>query len=153
MSRTKKTKPWQDEFGNLLPDSKLKEISKNWSLKDWEQFQKNGMGESRWIGDLLPNGQDIEELFSEKNNVWDFVGSETSSKLRDRIPKLKRCLGMLSSKEYKVLKHYFFDSMTDQQIAHLLGENCETVKTRRKRAIKKLRSFFAKEETPSANAS
>ncbi len=153
VSRTKKTKPWQDEFGNLLPDSKLKEVSKNWSLKNWEEFQKKGMGTSSWVGDLLENGQDIEELFSEQNSVWDLVGSETFSGRKGKIPDLKRYVQRLNDKEYKVLKYYFADSMTDREIAGLLKENYKTVQNRRLAAIKKLRSFFAEEEAPNANAS
>ena len=140
-----KHKPWTDKFGHTLPDSELKEVSKNWNLKDWEAFQKHGMGTSSWVGDFLGNARDIEKKFSHDKSVWDFCGGEISKSLKSKIPDLKRCLGMLSIKERKTLKHYFFDSMTDQQVARLNGESCETVKARRKRAIKKLKSLFLKE--------
>ncbi len=142
----KQDRPWTNEFGHTLPDSELNKVSKNWTLKDWQAFQKHGMETSSWVGDLLGDARDIEKKFSYDKSIWDFCGSNISEGLKSKIPELKRYLGMLSIKERKILKHYFSDSMTDQQIARLNGESCETVKARRKRAIKKLKSLFLEGE-------
>ena len=149
----KKTKPWQDEFGRPLPDSELKEVSRNWSLEDWKEFQKRGMGICKSAGDCLGDAKEIEENFSEEDNIWDLCSNgETSASLRPMIPALKRHLQKLAGQEYKVLKHYFVDGMTDRDIARLMDERWETVKARRKRAVKKLQRFFAEEEEAKKNS-
>ena len=146
MKMSKKSMPWRDDLGNPLPDEKLKEVAKKWSIQDWKNFQKWGMGHGGRIGDILPEGQDIEEVFSEEDNIWDLCSSETSASMKPKIPDLKRHLRKLAGKEYRVLKHYFLDAMTDREIASLMGERWETVKTRRKRAVKKLQRFFEEEK-------
>jgi len=43
-SKTPKQKPWQDQWGNPLPDAELKAISQNWNAKEWEVYLKSTEG-------------------------------------------------------------------------------------------------------------
>ena len=146
MRAKKKTWPWTDEQGIPLPDSKLKEISKSWTLEDWKNFQRYGMKDRTRTGDLLCEAQDIEEKFSHAHNIWDLTAGETSESLKGKVPTLRNGIRKLDGKSYQVLKLYYRDSMTDKQIAQTMGENRKAIEARRIRTIKKLRQFFEEEE-------
>ena len=142
----KKVRPWTNEQGIPLPDSKLKEVSKDWTLEDWKNFQRYGMKDRSRTGDLLGEAQDIEEIFSHAHNIWDLTAGETSASLKNKVPTLRKGIRKLDEKSYQVLKLYYRDSMTDKQIAQTIGENHKAIEARRIRAIKKLKQFFEEEE-------
>ena len=146
-SQTKtKVWPWTDEQGVPLSDSELKEVSKNWTIEDWKNFQKYGMRDKSRMGDLLDDARNIERKFSHVHNIWDLTAGETSSSLKGKIPTLRNGIKKLDEKSYQVLKLYYQDSMTDKQIARSMGENHRAIQARRIRAIKKLKQFFEEEE-------
>lgn len=136
-----KKKPWLNEAGNAYSDAELKEKSKNWTLEDWEWFQKEGLHKLEALSNHIPYGNKVEELFSATNSIWDYIGDENKLSIDQKsLRSLKTELGKLSSRERKVLQFFYIQEMTDKEIALIMNEKMRTILRCRVRSLTKLKN-------------
>jgi len=130
--------PWTDTRGRHLHPEKIKEMSKSWDLKTWEQYAESleqgtqGLLMTSRLFNRVGNSQteNIFNLYSEK---------ATESKLRKFIEKK---LEILTTAQAHAVDLVFFQGLSLEQAAEVLGLGKTTVYDRIQRALIRLRTVM-----------
>ena len=139
--KTQSRKPWLDQNGTPLSDTKLKLISKGWNQKTWEEYLS-------WFEWPLQESQLSPEVYQEMAEKMEesvFSLSASKSWLPDQDSKLyaEALLNKLTPKQKTVLKMIFWEEKTEREIAAHLGIARGTVNDIKNRALLKLKSSLA----------
>jgi DNA-directed RNA polymerase specialized sigma subunit len=129
-----KTQPSLREVSENLPDSVLKEVSKNWNLNDWNEYLKT------------IEGTQSEKLFAKKNNklqrgnVTDsvFCLSSDYQLKKEHRRLIRRVLKTLTKMQRKVLKKIIFDDFSQAEIALNLNISEPAIFYHKEAALKRL---------------
>mgnify|MGYP000854696826 CR=1 FL=1 len=106
-------KPWLDDEGNHLADKLLIKISKNWDQATWDEYLNSLEGGLKERRVSTKKYDKICEL--EVSSI--FVSDESDIEKDFQIQKLIR---KLTKKQQRAVKLYFFEQLTQNQIASRL---------------------------------
>lgn len=132
--------PWLNSKGQMLPDKKLKDISRRWDQETWEKYLNYLDGT---ISEQQIHPNDYEKM-SEKmeKSCWDLTQSDAD---RDSKSLVNTLFKELSTHQRKILKMIFWEGRSERFIARELNISRGTVNTIRKRALKRLNALLRPE--------
>ena len=141
--QTQLRKPWLDQNGLPLSDSKLKLASKRWDQKTWEEYLS-------WfecpLTELLLPASSYNELAS---RMEESCFSLSTSDERDNI---KVCtdelLAELTPKQITVIKMIYWQGKSEREISKHLGISRSTTKVMKKSALARIKKNIVKEGWP-----
>ena len=131
--------PWLDANGKTLSANALKEACKTWKPATWECYLKSI--ESTLSEQVLKNPIAIEYFHED---VFEYVGSlgKQSKKYRFLRSHFLTGISALSPRQQKIIKLKYIENLSDVEISQTLQIGIETVRTHRKRALKKIKEIF-----------
>lgn len=135
-------KPWLDEKGHLLSDHELKQISKDWNQEIWEKYLESlDVG----LSDRQSHPKDYDEMAEKmEHTCFEFSQTDTDDETKDKIAKV---LVSLSPQQQTIIKMIFWEGRSERFIANKLRVSRYTIKTLKKRALRKLAALL-KEVSP-----
>lgn len=139
------TRPWTDKHGAILPDYKIREISKKWTAETWDQFLVETVERSssyqREV--LLWPFQYDAELETKAESIWDHLGTPETEETCKLVR--KACRECLTAIQQQVIRGIFWQGFSERKIAQLTGVTRSTVVVQKKRALEKLKKYLMQE--------
>ena len=120
----------EEDAGDIVQNGAYKAVKGSGSLRNTEYA-------STWLYRIMLN--EIFRFCKEPKHVSLEYVEETGYEERYEDPDLRRALDQLSREDKAVVELKYFEDMKLEQIAEILQENVNTVKSRLYRAMKKLR--------------
>ncbi len=135
-------KPWLDCKGHVISDEELKAISKDWDQLIWEKYLESL---DVTLSDRQPRPCDYDEMAEKmEHTCFEFSQTDADDETKDKITQLFR---QLSPQQQKILKMIFWEGRSERFIAQNLRVSRYTIKTLKKRSLKKL-SALLKQVSP-----
>ncbi len=132
----KSAKPWLNSDGKTKSDEELKQISKNWTPSEWEEYLTSL--EKRRREPLLHIPSDINEAIED---YVIFMFSEQS-----RFPHLLEAFDLametLTPREHQILRKKYWEGMSEYLIAHELKLSRSSVQTLKSRGLNKIKKIL-----------
>lgn len=128
---------WTDEAGIPLPDAVLKERSKTWTPKMWEEYLVStevGLSES------LIDQKKYDSL-NEKSSESIFVNAQSASGAVDYAT-IQNALAILTPRQRQVIELIFFKSLKQREVARILQISENRVRELKQIALKNVRQYF-----------
>lgn len=143
--KTQTSNPWLDQNGKLLPDEKIKSISKNWSVEIWEEFLKATVETDLSQKEVLTF--DYESLCEEQTETtWG-----TPCRLPSVVQKeIQESVQMLKDRPYRVIRRHYWRDMTLRKIAELENLPASRIHKIKEGSLNKIKGLLEKSvNTPS----
>ena len=126
-------KPWLDQKGHALSDVELKLISKDWTQEIWEKYLDSI---DVTLSDRQIGIQKYDVLAeSMPHTCFEFSQTDADDETKDKIAKV---LLKLSPQQQKIIKMIFWEGRSERFIANELRVSRYTIKTLKKRSLRKL---------------
>lgn len=129
-------KPWTDNRKRELPTEELKEISKSWSLKTWQNYADSL---DYPVGGLQLSHHAFKKI-SKKLSVSIFelyAQQPASTELQNFVQAL---LGILSKRERQIIELIYFEGESTEEVAARFDVSKATIHIHKKNAISKLQA-------------
>lgn len=132
--RKKLVRPWLTASEVEIPLAELKQISKNWGEKTWNEYLnwfQSGCSEkliSKNVFDKIS-----EEL---EKNIFEEFGYKSCPKLQNYCEQL---LAALPAHQAKILRLYFYEGRTHKEIAFMFGRSDRTISYNKNTALRALK--------------
>ncbi len=137
-----KMKKIQDHMINkIMSEKELRRLSRNWSPEEWENYlvenieiplKETQIGFKRYQKACAKMTESIFENVSSQE--------ESTRGLKDKI---RPAMKLLTTRERQVIRYLFWHNRTRKETAETLGIGLGNVHNLRKRALKKIESYFA----------
>ena len=138
------SRPWLSTDGSMLPDEEIKALSKDWSAETWEQFLTETVEKESSYQRDLPAFVSPTALDCFSETIWE---GSTSDAMDDIAKGLRRiCRNHLTPRQQHIVRATFWQSLSERQIADLLGVSRSTVRTQKLRALEKIKVQIEDEE-------
>lgn len=119
MKTIRKTKKaWLDTRGRMLPTEQLKEVSKSWDEKAWEQFLDSTDGSVEGL-QLLSSKRLSCKTDYMTQSIFDLWAEKSDSKEVQQI--IQIALAKLTSRQRQVVEATYFDGLSIEGVAAQLG--------------------------------
>lgn len=132
----KPTKPWLNNNGKLKSDSELKQICKDWTPSEWEEYLTSL--ERRRREPLLHIPSDIDEA------IEDYVIFMFSD--QSRFPHLLEAFDLametLTPREHEILRKKYWEGLSEYVIAAELNLSRSSVQTLKSRGLSKIKKIL-----------
>ncbi len=130
-------KPWLNQKGHALSESEIKLVSKDWSLSTWEKYL-DSLDTS--LSDQQLNPRDYDEIAEKMEfGCFEFSQTDADEETKDKIAAVMK---NLSPQQQKILAMIFWQGRSERFIAFELRLSRSTVKTLKKRALRKLTALL-----------
>ena len=129
------SKPWHNPDGTPKSLDELKKISKDWSIRQWEDYALSLEVPQR---ETLLEGSEIEQYSNEQNAFDDREGCGDEHNLQLKKIMLEE-VSKLPTKQRYLIDLLFKQGMSLSQVARELGVCRSTVMRNRNRLLEKLR--------------
>jgi RNA polymerase sigma factor (sigma-70 family) len=126
-------KPWLNEKGHAVSDHDLKELSKSWDQETWEKYL-NSLDGTLSDQQLKPYEYDYLAENAELT-CWDLSQSSADDQAKDFVADL---LKLLTPQQQRIIQMNFWEGRSERYIAEELRVSRNTVKTLKKRVLRKL---------------
>lgn len=138
------SRPWLSTDGSMLPDEKIKALSKDWSAETWERFLSETVEKESSYQRDLPAFVSPTALDCFSETIWE---GSTSEAMDDVAKGLRRiCRNHLTPRQQHIVRATFWQSLSERQIADLLGVSRSTVRTQKLRALEKIKAQVEAED-------
>lgn len=138
------SRPWLSAVGTMLPDEKIKALSKDWSAETWEQFLTETVEKESAYQRDLPAFVSPTALDCFSETIWE---GSTSEAMDDIAKGLRRiCHNHLTPRQQHIVRATFWQDLSERQIADFLGVSRSTVRTQKLRALEKIKAQVEAEE-------
>lgn len=126
-------KPWLDQRGHSLSEHDLKEVSKHWRQSTWERYLSSldGTLSEQQIAPYHYN--DLAERM--EFTCWEHSQSEADDETTKFVAEI---LKNLTSQQMRIVQMTFWEGRSERYIAEELKISRSTVKTLKKRVLKRL---------------
>lgn len=124
--------PWLDVHGRELPDEVLKIESKSWSEKTWAEYLKTI---ETPIAESLTSASCFQAALDGGNRINNFIATAAS---RTTQGKVHSALQQLTRKQRSIIQMTFWSGMSEREIAASLRISRSSVKTTKKRTLRKM---------------
>lgn len=144
LSKQKNKKPWLNFDGTTKTDEELKEVSKEWTPKNWEAYlseQEQHQREEPHPHNIL---ESIEEKISPEELARGIFSYVSECNLPHFKPFVAEAIATLSPRELKVIQGVYWDSKTYREIAVQIGVTKAGAYKIHSRALEKLRLLIPK---------
>lgn len=125
-------KPWLNEKGHYLSDSKLKLVSKKWDTKTWNAYLDSL---DTTISEQQLSPAYYDDKAEEMESTWEQAQSDADQDTKDFITNL---LKTLTPQQNKIITMIFWEAKSESIIADELKISRYTVKTVKARTLKLL---------------
>ncbi|MGE3756117.1 MAG: RNA polymerase sigma factor [Pseudobdellovibrionaceae bacterium] len=126
-------KPWLNEKGHELSDYDLKEVSKNWDQETWERYLQYLDGT---LSEQQIRPYDYDDMAEKMDfTCWTFSQSDADDDIKKFVGAI---LKTLTRQQQRILKMTFWEGRSERFIADELRISRSTVKTLKKRVLKRL---------------
>ncbi len=118
-------KPWEDNFGNPLPDDVLKEVSKSWHPQVWQAYLKTWEVPQREV--LLPNFERVLLKRDASRAVVEYGAnearqmSESDGSLFLSQLSVKKAMLTLTFRQRQIVREVFVEGKSIKEAALNLG--------------------------------
>lgn len=141
MKKKKQYRPWLSPTGVELPTEQLKEVSKTWSLRQWEEYLT-------WLEtgrkDSLVSPVTYAVLGEEHTqSIFEIFDQNPSDEHKAQC---EQALSILPELEALALREYFIEGKTERQIAFELHRSQKAICNIRNRALTRLKRGFQGDE-------
>lgn len=126
-------KPWLNEKGHALSEHDLKEASKGWDQETWEKYL-NSLDGTLSEQQLKPYEYDYLAESAELT-CWDLSQSSAEEEGKGFVANL---LKLLTPQQQRIIQMNFWEGRSERYIAEELRVSRNTVKTLKKRVLRKL---------------
>ncbi len=140
--RTSK-RPWLDKNGKAKRDQELKRICQTWSASTWEAYLSTLDIPLR--EQLIPT-QELNKITHSESYAEVYQGLLQQSEYPKFEKELDSASRTLAATERKVIHLIFWDKLSLQETANLLGVHKSSVVIYRERALKKLCNKLIRED-------
>jgi DNA-directed RNA polymerase specialized sigma subunit len=127
--------PWLDVHGRELPDEVLKIESKSWSEKTWAEYLKTI---ETPISETLTSASCFQAALDSSKGTNEFLATAAS---RATQGKVLSALQKLTQKQRSIVQMTFWSGMSEREIAASLGISRSSVKTTKKRTLRKMQGL------------
>jgi DNA-binding NarL/FixJ family response regulator len=127
--------PWLDARGCALPESVLKTETKNWNQKTWEAYLRSI---ETPISESLTSATCFEAALDSGKSINEFLASAAS---RTTQGKVLSALQLLTPKQRSIIQMTFWSGMSEREVAASLGISRSSVKTTKKRTLRKMQGL------------
>jgi hypothetical protein len=135
----KETKPWLDPRGQHLPTETLKEISKSWGTKTWDEYL---LSLEHGIEGRLINPRKFKKKCDYlKESIWEYSSGSANSDLQHTI---REALAKLTAKQKAVIQKYFFEGRSETIIANDLERHRTTINEIKINALNRIKAHLDK---------
>jgi len=141
MTKAKTVRPWIKSDGRVLCDEALKKASRSWNSKTWEDYL-HWFERPRKENLINPESYDVH-CDERTEPIYSEFGFKSDPLLQKYVEGL---ISQLSEVEENVIRLYFFEGLTEAQIATQLKRSFAGVHLIKKRAISRLRSVESEAE-------
>ena len=136
------TKPWLDQNGLPLCDSKLKLVSKRWDQKTWDEYLS--WFECPRRESLIKTSAYQEALDKMEESIFSLATSEESNNSKVCVDEF---LAMLTPKQKIVIEMTYWQNKSEREIAKHLGVSRGTIRDIKKNALTKIKKNFESANT------
>jgi hypothetical protein len=133
-------RPWLAPDGQMLTDDQLRLVSRDWSPGIWNAFLAvtvekplKEVNENPWA-----YANALEEL---ECTFWNFGDFDSGDKSLETLVRFK-IRTHLTAQQRQILKHYFWDRMSERQVARRMGLAQQQVTTSKKNSLRKLKGLL-----------
>lgn len=126
-------KPWLNKKGHALSEHDLKEVSKDWDQETWEKYL-NSLDATLSDQQLKPYEYDYLAENAELT-CWDLSQSSADNEAKDFVANL---LKLLTPQQQIIIQMNFWEGRSERYIAEELRVSRNTVKTLKKRVLRRL---------------
>lgn len=130
-------KPWLDNSGNPLPISQLREISKQWSAKQWEDYAASIEVSSDEL--VMTKKMLAIERRSNNTDFFKTFSPDTADILVQKY--IAAALTNLTSKQSEIIQLKIFQGLSFKESSVIMGISKTTAHQHYLNALKKLKSF------------
>lgn len=143
--KTKKPiRPWINPDGSKKSDEEISRLGQGWDKKTWRRFLDDDVGKLTDDG-RLAGGTDPDEFSDEEYKTAKRKLSHGIADL-DLQAVFETASEGLAPRESEILKRYFWEGATLQEIAQESGISPGTVRSAKKRGLDKMRKVLASED-------
>lgn len=140
-----KLPPWLNDDGSFKSDEEIQSLGKNWSAETWDSYLKVN------VGDVEAEDHDLVFFPFVDTETVNF-GAELLKTLRtqddyENLPEaFEFALTFLSDREAQVIRMRYLKELSQEEISERLGVGLNSIKSFRRKGLKKLRHLLPSEE-------
>lgn len=140
-----KLPPWLNDDGSFKSDEEIQSLGKNWSAETWDSYLKVN------VGDVEAEDHDLVFFPFVDTETVNF-GAELLKTLRtqddyENLPEaFEFALTFLSDREAQVIRMRYLKELSQEEISERLGVGINSIKSFRRKGLKKLRQLLPSEE-------
>ncbi|POB14818.1 sigma factor-like helix-turn-helix DNA-binding protein [Halobacteriovorax sp. DA5] len=140
-----KLPPWLNDDGSFKSDEEIQTLGKNWSAETWDSYLKVN------VGDVEAEDHDLVFFPFVDTETVNF-GAELLKTLRtqddyENLPEaFEFALTFLSDREAQVIRMRYLKELSQEEISERLGVGINSIKSFRRKGLKKLRHLLPSEE-------
>lgn len=140
-----KLSPWLNDDGSFKSDEEIQVLGKSWSAETWDSYLKVN------VGDVEAEDKDLTFFPFVDTETVNF-GAELLKSLRsqdeyENLPEaFEFALTYLSEREAQVIRMRYLKELSQDEIAERLGVGINSIKSFRRKGLKKLRHLLPSEE-------
>lgn len=135
----KAKKEWLDNRGRMLPTEQLKEISKSWNQKTWEQFLDSTDGSIEGL-QLMSARRLAYKTEYMTNTVFDLWAEKNESEKIKEI--LRQGLSAVTERQRQIIEAVYFDGLSIEGAAARFGLSKSTAFVHLQKALLNLKQLI-----------